>query len=70
MNLHGKNFIGDQLSAGAGETFHAANPADSSTLPPAFHAAGENDVNAAMELAETAFDSFPRNHRRTTRRFS
>jgi 2,5-dioxopentanoate dehydrogenase len=58
MNLHGKNFIGDQLSSGAGETFHAANPADSSTLPPAFHAAGENDVNTAMELAETAFEIF------------
>jgi 2,5-dioxopentanoate dehydrogenase len=58
MNLHGKNFIGDQLSAGAGEPFHAANPADSSTLPPVFHAAGKNDVIAAMELAESAFDSF------------
>jgi 2,5-dioxopentanoate dehydrogenase len=58
MNLHGKNFIGDQLSSGAGETFHAANPADSSTLPPAFHAGGENDVKAAMELAETAFEIF------------
>ena len=40
MNLHGKNFIGGQLSSGTGETFHAANPADSSILPPAFHAAG------------------------------
>jgi 2,5-dioxopentanoate dehydrogenase len=58
MNLHGKNFIGDQLSSGAGETFHAANPADGSTLPPAFHAAGEKGVNAAMELAETAFEIF------------
>ena len=58
MNLHGKNFIGDQLSSGTGETFHAANPADSSTLPPAFHPAGENDVNAAMELANAAFEIF------------
>jgi NADP-dependent aldehyde dehydrogenase len=58
MNLHGKSFIGDKLSSGAGETFHAANPADSSTLQPAFHAAGEGDVNTAMELAEAAFEIY------------
>ena len=58
MNLHGQNFIGYQLISGGGEAFRAVSPADSSTLPPAFHAAGENDVNTAMELAETAFDSF------------
>ena len=58
MNLHGKNFIGDQLGSGTGETFHAANPADSSTLPPAFQVAGENDVKVVMELAETAFEIF------------
>jgi NADP-dependent aldehyde dehydrogenase len=58
MNLHGKNFIGSQLSSGSGESFHAANPADSSILPPAFHASSEQDVNAAMELAESAFEIF------------
>ncbi len=55
MNLHGKNFIGDRLSSGAEETFHAMNPSDSSRLPGEFHPAGESDVNAAMELAEAAF---------------
>ena len=58
MNLHGKNFIGDRLSPGAGETFHASNPDDRSRLPPEFHAADERDVNAAMQLAEAAFDIF------------
>jgi alpha-ketoglutaric semialdehyde dehydrogenase len=58
MNLHGKNFIGDQLGSGSGETFRAANPADSSTLQPDFHVASESDVNAAMNLAESAFPTF------------
>src|ERR1700733_9005984 len=58
MNLHGKNFIGDQLSSGSGESFRATNPADSSQLQPDFHVASENDVNAAMELAESAFTIF------------
>lgn len=58
MNLHGKNVIGDKLSSGSGELFHAANPTDSSVLPPAFHVASESDVNAAMELAGSAFEIF------------
>src|ERR1700685_2846211 len=58
MNLHGKNFIGDQLSAGSGETFHAPNPSDSSTLQPEFHVANEADVRTAMELAGAAFPTF------------
>jgi 2,5-dioxopentanoate dehydrogenase len=58
MNLHGKNFIGDKLSSSSGETFHATNPADSSQLQPEFHVASESDVNATMELAESAFAIF------------
>jgi NADP-dependent aldehyde dehydrogenase len=58
MKLHGKNFAGAQLSSGSGETFRAVNPADGSTLPPEFHAAGEKEVNAATELAEAAFPIF------------
>ena len=46
------------MSAGSGEPFHATNPSDSSALPPDFHAASETDVNAAMELAESAFTTF------------
>ena len=55
MNLHGKNFIGDQLSSGSGETFRAVSPLDSAPLEPAFHAAGTKEVDAAMTLAEAAF---------------
>ena len=58
MKFHGKNIVGDQLSPGSGETFFADNPADRSTLQPAFHAADRHDVNAALELAEGAFDAF------------
>ncbi len=58
MNLHGNNVIGDRLSPGSNEVFHAANPADSSTLQPGFRAANEQDVNDAMELAESAFSIF------------
>src|SRR5215469_538447 len=58
MNLHGKNFIGDNLSTGSGESFQATNPSDSSALLPVFHAASESDVHAAMEMAESAFTAF------------
>ncbi len=54
MNLHGQNFIGDQLSPGAGETFRAASPLDSRQLEPAFCVAMEKEVNVAMDLAEAA----------------
>jgi alpha-ketoglutaric semialdehyde dehydrogenase len=54
MNLHGQNFIGDQLGSGSGETFYAVSPLDRRQLEPAFHAATDKEVNAAMELAEAA----------------
>jgi len=57
MNLHGQNFVGDQLSHGAGKTFRATSPLDSKPFPPTFHFAGKKDVDAAMELAEAAFKS-------------
>lgn len=58
MNLHGKSFVGDQLSPGTGETFRAVSPLDSAALQPAFHHAGEMDVDAAMKLAEAAFATY------------
>jgi NADP-dependent aldehyde dehydrogenase len=58
MALHGKSFIGDQLSSGSGETVHTHSPLDSSKLEPAFFQASEKDVNAAMEMAEAAFTTF------------
>ena len=58
MNLHGKNFIGDQLASGSGETFRAVSPLDSTPLEPAFHAADLQAVDAAMQLAEAAFAAY------------
>ena len=55
MTLHGKSFIGEQLSAGTGEIFRVHSPLDGTPLEPPFLLAGEKDVVAAMELAEEAF---------------
>ncbi|MGA2853429.1 MAG: aldehyde dehydrogenase (NADP(+)) [Verrucomicrobiota bacterium] len=58
MNLHGQNFIGGQLRHGTGKTVHAVSPLDSMPLPAEFHQSGENEVDAAMELAEQAFRAY------------
>src|SRR3974390_669165 len=58
MNLQGRNFIGNQLLSGAGETFRAFSPLDNRQLEPAFHAATEKEVNVAMELAAAAGDGY------------
>ena len=58
MNLHGQNFVGDQLSLGTGKTFRAVSPLDSTPLPPEFHLSGEKEVNAALEIAEQAFETY------------
>jgi len=55
MTLHGQSFTADHLSAGSGETFHAVSPLDNSKLDPAFHLAGEGDVDRALEAAQEAF---------------
>src|SRR6516165_225899 len=54
MNLHGKNFIGEQLSRGTGETSSATGPLDSKVLPGSFDLAGPQDVDKAVNLAESA----------------
>jgi alpha-ketoglutaric semialdehyde dehydrogenase len=58
MNLHGKNFIGDQLSAGTGETASVTSPLDHAPLAPAFFQSGAADVDRAAQLAEEAFAIF------------
>src|ERR1700691_5636826 len=58
MSLHGSNFIGNRLVAGAGEPFQAMNPQGGVPLPPAFHAATAEDVDAAMKLADAAFAEY------------
>ena len=58
MKLHGQNFTGDELSAGAGEIFHAISPLDNRPLDPAFHTATEEEIHSAMELAQAACDGY------------
>ena len=58
MNLHGQSFLGDRLGARNGATFQATSPLDRASLPPHFFLANEQDVNAALELAESAFTKF------------
>ncbi|HEY5910817.1 MAG TPA: aldehyde dehydrogenase family protein, partial [Verrucomicrobiae bacterium] len=58
MNLHGKTFIGGQLSSGNSGTFRATSPLDSTLLEPAFHRSGTPDVETALQVAETAFGAY------------
>ncbi len=60
MNLHGQSFVGDRLYSGGGEKFRAVSPLDSERLEPAFCAASLGEVEAAMVLAQAAFESFRR----------
>jgi 2,5-dioxopentanoate dehydrogenase len=54
MEIHGKNFIGSQLS-GAGETsFRAYDPRAGEAIGPSFHQATEDEVNQALGLADEA----------------
>src|SRR5438105_4531040 len=58
MALHGKNFIGDELTSGTGETFKAVSPLDSRDLPEPFYRAGAPDIDKALELAALSFESY------------
>src|SRR5215831_19110563 len=58
MNLHGQSFLGDRLAARTGAAFQATSPLDRTPLPPQFYLANEQDVSAALELAESAFTEF------------
>ena len=58
MHLHGKSFIGNQLSAGSGGTFRATSPLNGAPLEPSFYASGPEAVDAALTLAEAAFETY------------
>ena len=55
MSLHGKNIIGNSLSAEGTQSFQAINPATGEQLDTLFHNATPAEVDAAVELAEGAF---------------
>ncbi len=55
MGLHGKNFIGTQLSGLGQKTFFGFNPRAGKQLDTPFHEATEEEINRSLELAAQAF---------------
>jgi NADP-dependent aldehyde dehydrogenase len=58
MNLHGKNFIGGELSGLGQKTFFGYDPRAGRQLDTPFHEATEEELNRSMELAAQAFPVF------------
>lgn len=56
-SLHGHSVIGGREIAGT-ETFRARSPLDRSELDPPFHMASALDVDAALRLADDAFQAY------------
>jgi NADP-dependent aldehyde dehydrogenase len=54
MDLAGLSLIGDQQGSPAGQPFHAQNPATGETLEPVFRTATTEEINRAVEAAESA----------------
>jgi 2,5-dioxopentanoate dehydrogenase len=54
MNLTGKNMIGTEL-CGAGEPFHAENPAKQHVLGPGFYEATVSEIGSAIAKSSRAF---------------
>ena len=57
MDLHGKNFLGGQLSALGQQVFSAVNPASSQKLAPDFRDASPPEIEQALWMAEAAFEA-------------
>ncbi|MEL7532258.1 MAG: aldehyde dehydrogenase (NADP(+)), partial [Bacteroidota bacterium] len=58
MELQGTQWIGGSASRERIETFHAYNPATAEPLPTPFHEASASEIDAAVRLAEDAFDEY------------
>ncbi len=58
MELHGKNLIGDGLSAEGRPTILAYDPKEGRELAPTFYEATPAEVDAAARLAQAAFDEY------------
>jgi NADP-dependent aldehyde dehydrogenase len=56
-SLHGHSLIADREIAGA-QTFRARSPLDGAALEPPFHMATPDDVDAALRLADEAFQIY------------
>ena len=60
MDLHGKNFIGNQVSAGTGAGFQGVDASTQKTLDPQFFEASEAEVDRALKLSSAAFETYRR----------
>jgi len=56
MQLHGKHFIGDLLSAEGEAAFHGVDPTTGQRLEPAYHEATADEIDRAMNAAADAFE--------------
>jgi NADP-dependent aldehyde dehydrogenase len=66
MQLTGQSIIGTRRAAGLGGAFFASNARTGERLEPAFHPAGDRDLDEAAALAAAAFAEYralPRGHR-------
>lgn len=58
MELTGKNIIGQALSGEGREVFFAVNPSNGKEMEPAFKEASPEEINVAVQKANTAFSSY------------
>jgi len=58
MTLHGKNFVGNQLSAEGSESITAVNPANGQELDGTFVIATQGEISKAAKLAAAASTSY------------
>jgi NADP-dependent aldehyde dehydrogenase len=58
MELTGLSFLGNRRGSRGSATFQAFNPQNGGTLPPAYHSASPQEVEAAATLAHEAFASY------------
>lgn len=60
MELHGKNIIAGKTVEVGGKTFRAFAPASGRSIEPQFEGAAADQVNQALEAAESAFHEYRR----------
>lgn len=60
MQFHGKNFIGQELSAEGSKVYHAYDPAAATELPDEFYQATSDEIDGAVQLATSAFSTLRR----------
>src|SRR5262245_3134675 len=58
MELHGRNFIGERLSAEGTATLQAFDPTVGQPLSPVFHGATEAELDAVMAIAAETFPAY------------